>query len=335
MEYSIGIDIGGTKIAAALVSQNGEVAALRTIRTPPEGRVGIISALREMVGDLIREAATSLRQKPVGIGIGSAGQVDFVNGRIQSGTPNIADWNDVPLRSLLSGCSGLPVWVDNDVNVMTITEARLGAAKGHTNVICLSLGTGVGGGVLVNGEMLHGAWGGAGELGHVSVDMFGPLCNCGQRGCLETYASGSGVAARMRDAWAVYEEAPTTSSYREYREKGGRVTSEDVFRWMREGDKDAASVVDKMLQALAVAVVGYVHTFNPTVVVLGGGLLKDGEWIRQGVAARIKQKGMMSMLNDVSIQTAQFGTNSTLIGAAMQVFMYHRNTALGISLAGK
>ncbi len=335
MEYSIGIDIGGTKIAAALVSETGEIEALRTIRTPPEGRTAIISALRETTGDLIREAALSLKQKPVGIGIGSAGQIDFENGRIMSGTPNISDWNDVPLRQLLSGCSGLPVWVDNDVNVMTITEARLGAAKGHKNVICLALGTGVGGGVLADGKLLHGAWGGAGELGHVSVDMFGPLCNCGQRGCLETYASGSGVAARMRDAWAKYEEAPKTPAYREYREKGGRVTSEDVFRWMKEEDSDAASVVVHMLQALSVAIVGYVHTFNPTMIVLGGGLLRDGEWIRAGVAERIGHAGMTSMLRDVSIEMAAFGTESTLIGAAMQVWMYQTNADADSAATGK
>lgn len=327
MEYSIGIDIGGTKIAAALVSQTGEVEALRTIPTPPAGRVAILSALCEITSDLIREAAITFKQKPAGIGIGSAGQIDFENGRIMSGTPNISDWNDVPLRQLLSGGSNLPVWVDNDVNVMTITEARLGVAKGHANVICLALGTGVGGGVLADGKLLHGAWGGAGELGHVSVHMSGPLCNCGQRGCLETYASGSGVAARMRDAWAAHDEAPQTSSYREYREKGGRVTSEDVFRWMRDGDSDATSVVETMLQALSVAIVGYVHTFNPTMIVLGGGLLRDGEWIRVGVAERIGHVGMASMLRDVSIETATFGTESTLIGAAMQVWMYNERVS--------
>lgn len=156
MECSIGIDIGGTKIAAGIVDRSGRVLHRLTIPTPSEGRNDILAVLRELICRLSTIQLRDEKFSIVGVGIGTAGQIDFDSGRVLSGTLNIKGWNDVPLRQYVSEFSNLPVWVDNDVNVFALAEAHLGAAQHHQHVVCLTLGTGVGGGVISNGQLDSG-----------------------------------------------------------------------------------------------------------------------------------------------------------------------------------
>lgn len=321
-DYGIGIDIGGTKIAGAVVDAFGVIQHRLTVVTPSAGGEHVVEAAAEVVERLrqqtLGDASATLR----GIGIGTAGQVDFHAGTVLSGTTNIRDWNRVPIRETLTQRFGLPVFVDNDVNVMALTEAHLGAARGHRHVVCLTLGTGVGGGVLVDGQLLHGAFGAAAELGHVSVNQHGPMCNCGMRGCLELYASGTGLTARLQELWAGQSESPTTAAYDAFLRDPDCLTTRSIFAWMRSADVHATAVVEQMFQALAVAIVGFIHTFNPTLVVLGGGLLEDGTWICDEIEHRIGTFGMRSLVRNVHIQRAQFGTDAGVIGAAYQCFVY-------------
>ncbi len=315
---AIGIDIGGTKIAAGLVDATGCIQARRVIPTPAAGKEAILAALPPLVEELRAEALARGLGLPAGVGVGAAGQVDVRRGTIRSGTPNIPNWSDVPIVEYLEQACGLPAWVDNDVNAMALAEGWFGAARGHENFVCLALGTGIGGGVVTGGRLLHGAWGGAAELGHMSVHLAGPSCNCGHRGCLEAYASGRGLVERMREALAaapgsVRHGAP---SLHPSARNPASLSAEMVFRWYRSGDPVAVAVVDRMVQALAVAVINIAHIFNPTIVVLGGGIVAHEPWLCAAVAARIRGAGIRSLVDPVAVVPAALREEAGVVGAA-------------------
>jgi glucokinase len=320
-EYSIGIDIGGTKILAGIVSRSGKVIYRETIPTPRENREGIFYRLHQLIRSHTKVAEEN-GMKLQGIGVGTAGQIDFERGRVLSGTTNIVDWNDVPLRDELGKHSSLPIWVDNDVNAVALAEHRLGAARGEAHVICLTLGTGVGGGIITDGRLIRGSWGGASELGHVSIDLNGPKCNCGFQGCLETYASGTGIARIMREKLAAHIGIESPASLL-YQQNPSLITSHLVFQWMKEGDKLAQEAVQEMIRALSFGLISFIHTFNPTMVILGGGMMKNGEWIREAVEKQVRTLGIRSLVAPVKIRTAELGSEAGLIGAAYQSWVYN------------
>ncbi|CAG9621144.1 ROK family protein [Sutcliffiella rhizosphaerae] len=304
MEYSIGVDIGGTKIAAGVVKTDGEVVFKKIVETPRIGRKEILQVLRNILEELMAWANDNgiiLKS----IGIGTAGQVDYNHGIVLSGTTNIQDWNNIPLRQTIMEYTDLPVFLDNDVNVLTISEHLFGAAKGYGNVICLALGTGVGGGVLVNGTLLRGEWGGAAELGHTSLNIYGELCNCGMRGCLETYASGTWIAKRMQRLYVSQGK------------HNDRISAQDVFRLYMEGNPNAAEVIQLMTKGLSYGIVNFIHTFNPQLILLGGGVMTDGHWIIPLLQKEINKIGLQSLVSHVEIKQSQLSANSGLIGAAM------------------
>lgn len=305
--YSIGVDIGGTKILAGIVSKNGEVLYKRKIPTPELGRDEILILLKEAILKMTEWANTETIPLEK-IGIGTAGQVDFIKGVVLSGTTNIKDWGDVFLREEVEKYTHLPIYIDNDVNVLTLAEHQLGAAKGYKEVVCLALGTGVGGGVITNGALLRGAWGGAAELGHMTLDMNGEQCNCGMRGCLETYASGTWVAKRMENLMQLQNPSSGSSLL---------ITSQQTFQLYHEGDLMAKQVVHTMITGLAHGVVNLIHTFNPQIIVLGGGVMENGHWIIELLQKKIHTIGLQSLIKDVKIEISQMSTESGLIGAGM------------------
>ncbi|MBO0991755.1 ROK family protein [Bacillus sp. SD088] len=310
MVYGIGLDIGGTKVAAGIVGSEGEVLFKKTVPTPEMGKEEILILLKTIILELI-EWADSHKIKLDGIGIGTAGQVHFYEGKVISGTPNIKDWNGVNLRENIATYTDLPVFVDNDVNVLALAESVFGTAKGHKEVICLALGTGIGGGILSNGELHRGVWGGGAELGHMSIDINGETCNCGLKGCLETYASGTWIGKRMQMA---RQELGLSTD----------VTSRDVFALYRQKDPIAKQVIQTMIHGLSYGIVNLIHLFNPQVVVLGGGVMNEGQWIIDLVQEEINTMGMRSLVDNVEIKISELENESGLIGAAMQAWLYNK-----------
>lgn len=307
MKYSIGIDIGGTKIAAGIVTSIGDVLHKVVVPTPKSGKEEILLQLKQIVETFIQQA----KQENLaldGIGIGTAGQVHVQEGKILSGTANIKNWGDISLATEVESYARMPVFIDNDVNVLTLAESFFGAAKGYEEVVCLALGTGVGGGVITKRKLLHGAWGGAAELGHVSLDMNGENCNCGLKGCLETYASGTWIAKRMKMLT----------------EKDGiiltNITAEEVFALYHQQHPIATEVVQQMIQGLSVGIINFIHTFNPQIVVLGGGVMSNNKWIVDLVAQFLAENGLRSLVDGVEIRQAVMENNAGLIGAAVQVW---------------
>lgn len=325
MEYSIGIDIGGTKIAAGVVSKSGQILCPLSVPTPQTGRQDVYQALAEIITQLTQFAEQNDLQELMGIGIGTPGQIDFATGTVLAGTTNIADWSNVPLRQEIGKFTSFPLWVDNDVNLVVLAEKYLGAGQRESDIVVLTLGTGVGGGVISGGQLLRGSWGGAAELGHVSVNMNGPECKCGLRGCLEAYASGTAIAQLMQEKLAA-----TVASDKGYVSLSASVnhpvsiTSHDVFKLYQAGDKFAQEVIGEAITALSFAIVNAIHTFNPAIVILGGGIMRDGEWILNEVKKKVNTIGIRSLVDPVRIEIAQLGAEAGLIGAAYQVWAYNQ-----------
>ncbi|WP_442593834.1 ROK family protein [Neobacillus sp. D3-1R] len=312
MSVSIGIDIGGTKMAVGLLDRTGDILYKKVIQTPETGKNEIIHLLKGEINNLKDWANQNRIPDIVGIGIGTAGQIDFPNGRVLSGTTNIRDWNNVELRKEMESTFQIPVWVDNDVNVLLLAEKYLGVARGQDEVICFSLGTGVGGAVITKGEIMRGLFGAAAELGHISIDMHGPDCNCGFKGCLELYASGTGIARMMKDKLMTSNMTINKNE----------INSRLVFELYHKGNELAKEVIETSITALAFGVVSCIHTFNPGMIILGGGVVENGEWFVDLLKEKLKSLGLQSMIKPVKIVLAKLGPDSGLIGAGYQSFIY-------------
>lgn len=197
-QYAIGVDVGGTKINAGWISAEGEVLHSHTIPTAA-GEVRVMDRILEAIWAVhaLKDEVLPEGAGFAGIGVGTAGQVDAETGSIRFASDLLPGYTGTKVKQELEETFGVPVYVDNDVNVLALTELKLGAGRGAKHLICLALGTGVGGAIVVDGRIVHGAWGGAAELGHLSVDFNGLPCVCGGVGCLEQYASGTGIAKRM------------------------------------------------------------------------------------------------------------------------------------------
>jgi glucokinase len=286
------------------------------VPTAVEGKEMILLQLQQLAEQLINEGKKLGLPSVKGIGIGTAGQIDFEKGFVRSGTANIKDWNAIPLKQEMERLFPFPVWVDNDVNVVALAESCFGAAKDTEHAVFLTLGTGIGGAVIQEGELLHGDWGGAAELGHMSVDRHGPPCNCGYKGCLEAYASGTGIANQMK---RFLNKNPGV-----YDGIIDHVTARDVFDWANEGKSYAQAIVDDSMDALTFGVVNIIHAFNPSLIVFGGGIADQHGWIIPHLEKRVKHLGIPSLVSSVSIVKAAFGDEAGVIGAACQSFLYSK-----------
>ncbi|NOV00717.1 ROK family protein [Paenibacillus planticolens] len=308
--YAIGVDIGGTKINAGIVSRSGEVLysiSFSTLagQTDTGGRV--LEAVQGLLKKLELEQP-NLRIR--GIGVGSAGQIDWSSGQIRFASDLIPGYQGTQLKKMMEEHFSMPVRVDNDVNVLALTEKRFGAGKGIDHFICLALGTGVGGAIVVDGRLVHGAWGGAGELGHMSVNFQGPLCICGGRGCLEQYASGTSIARRMREKLEA-EGIPVE-----------KVDTREVFARWHAGDRLANAIMEETIAALGTGIASLIHTFNPGLIVIGGGVAEAGELLFDRLRQEVSNRTMASMLETVRIEPAYKGNWGGMIGAALQIWEY-------------
>ncbi|MDU0202329.1 MULTISPECIES: ROK family protein [Paenibacillus] len=309
-DYAIGVDIGGTKMNAGVVSSSGEV--LFTVSLPTlAGEVNTKDRVTQTIQSLLSEVEAikpGCRYK--GIGVGSAGQIDWSTGQVRSASELLPGYAGTPLKVLLQAQFQLPVTVDNDVNVLALTEKHLGAGKGVRHFLCVALGTGVGGAVVVDGHLVHGCWGAGGELGHLSVDWNGAPCLCGGRGCLEQYASGTNIASRMTEKLASLGEAPVAMDSRE------------VFSRWQSGDRVAAEVMAETIAALGSALASLVHIFNPELIIIGGGVAEAGDDFLDAIRKEMAARTMPSMHDGVRIEKAYRGNWSGMIGAALQVWEY-------------
>lgn len=315
----IGVDLGGTKLLAGVVDQGLHVhhRAHRWARGRDAAGVldTIVGAVREV------QDATELPVEGVGVGVPSL--VDPVTG-IAYSTVHLP-LRDVPLRDVLAERLGVPVWIDNDANLALVAEHRAGAARGAAHALMYTLGTGIGGAVMVDGRIVRGAQGGAGELGHMVVDRHGPACPCGNVGCLEALASGSALG---RQALAMADAAPG-SALGQARAAGREITGMLVTELAHDGDDAARRVVTAVGEALGVGIAGMVNAMNPEVVVVGGGVIAAGDLLLEPAREVVRRTALRPSRDDVRIEAARFGAESGMLGGAILAF-----DALGIAVAG-
>ncbi|MDB4868160.1 MAG: hypothetical protein JWR03_2493 [Cohnella sp.] len=310
----IGVDIGGTKINVGLISREGHVLIQQTMPAMAEERRVMEQAI-EGIDSVMHEAKSGYAEYRIaGIGIGSAGQIDFSRGYVYYASSLIPGYTGTRIRDIVKNRYRLPVFVDNDVNVLALAEARFGAGKDAKHILCLALGTGVGGAIITDGKLLHGANGGAGEIGHMSVDFRGPRCICGNYGCLELYASGTGIAR-------LYHEKLALSIVGENPNKGSLSAIEVAARWL-QGETAATQVMEEAIAALGAAVASLIHSLNPQKVVIGGGVAEIGEPLFRRLIEVVDRRTMPSMRKAADIVPAVMGNRSGMVGAAMQVWEY-------------
>ena len=243
----------------------------------------------------------------VALGVGSVGQIDFASGCVVLATSALPGWAGTSLKSALGAELGLPTFVENDANAAAYGEYRVGAARGFRHVVCLTLGTGIGGGVIADGELLRGATGGAAELGHVAVELGGELCPCGRRGCLEAYSSGS---ALLRYAKTRLESFPagTASALSGHSSLTGPV----IFDAAASGDYLARDIVERFCRYLANGLVSFQFAFDPECFVLGGGVSSVGELLLEGIRRALPEQD-----RHIRLLLASLGNDAGLIGAAL------------------
>lgn len=305
----IGVDVGGTKSLGLVIDHEGQILAEMKWPTR-ETAAGLIDMLDDMVGELA--SAVAGQWSIQGVGVGMAGLVDSM-GRMRR-APNLVAADEFPIRDLLEPRVGLPVFVDNDANCAARAELAIGAAQGVHDAVLITLGTGIGGAVVVDGKVRRGAAGLAGEPGHMMVDPNGPDCVCGLRGCWERYASGAGLAHLGRQA----AEAGRLEAVLD--ELGGdtqALRGEHITRSARQGDGDAAAVLDTFAWWVAVGIANCAALLDPEIVIVGGGLVRD--WDLYGPRVnRDLSKVLLAAAHRpmIRVEPAQAGEAAGALGAA-------------------
>ncbi len=307
---TLGVDLGGTKIETALVDVEGNIITTEKHLTHPnKGADGIIEDIVQCIKNCLGRSS----QQSDRVGVGVAGQVHKENGVIHF-APNLR-WHEVPLKAKLEEALGLPVAVNNDVRAATWAEWKRGAGKGVDDLLCLFIGTGIGGGVVSGGNLLEGCGNTAGELGHVPIVANGRKCHCRNRGCLEAYAGGWAIAERAIEA--ANRDLKAARYLTQLAGAAENITAKTVTEAFRQGDTLARQLVKETTEYLATGVTGFVNSFNPCRVVFGGGVI-DGlpEYVDM-IAASARDRALEAAVEKLEFNPASLGDRAVVIGAAL------------------
>jgi glucokinase len=305
----VGVDVGGTKVAAGLVNSNGEIlwhtrVPMISNSSPEEGLNAVLSAISQTTS----QSANAI----TGIGICAPGPLDPRSGVILN-PPNVPCWRNFPLAEAVRKVQSVPVKVDNDANAAALAEARWGAARGHTNVFYATIGTGIGTGIVFDGKIYHGRTGSAGEGGHVSIDYRGPACRCGKPGCIEILASGTAIASRARDEIREGRK----SSMLEF--AGGdleAITGEVVGKASETGDPLAREILSDTIEMLALWLSNMVDLFDPEIIVIGGGAAAMLRPFFVQLRQRVPKYAVNPWASEVPIVEARYGADAGIAGGA-------------------
>ena len=303
----LGIDIGGAQIKAGMVDELGAILASRTVETPPDLE-GFVPSLHDAIRWLLE--ATSL---PAGVGVGCKGIINPDSTLVEVLPGTLHYLEGLRLSDLVGLPIDVPVFADNDARVALAGEMVWGAAKGYDDVIMLTLGAGVGGAVIVNGQLLRGHNGMAGNLGHLTVDPDGVPCACGNRGCLETAFS---ARAMEGEAWAAVHRGCPSALTRLFRDQPQLATCRTIFQAASEGDDLAQSIVGKAIHVLAAAIAGMVHIFDPQVVILGGQVMDAGMDLLVPLREEVWARSRNLLGREVPILEQEVADRSGIVSAA-------------------
>lgn len=312
-KWLIGVDLGGTTTKIAILNEHGEISTKWEIPTDVTNQGGnITSDIAKAIDAKLNELKIA-KNDIIGIGMGAPGPVNLTSGVVFEAV-NLGWKDEYPLKDLLEAETSLSVAVDNDANCAALGEMWKGAGNGAKDLVCVTLGTGVGGGVITNGEIVHGTRGAAGEIGHITsmVDGGAP-CNCGKSGCLETIASATGI---VRLAYEELNADNQNGKLKEIFQQNGRVSAKDVFDTARQGDKVSKSVIDKVSLYLGLALANIANTLNPEKIVVGGGVSRAGDVLLGPVEEMFLNFSFPRVAKSTQLTLATLGNDAGVIGAA-------------------
>lgn len=293
----IGVDIGGSSVKTGLVDEDGNVIVKSETEIDRSCRKEtvmetVIRSIRELCeSNDIEEGSIS------GIGVSSPGSIDTVKGEVAAAGGNVPNWGHTKVREILEREFRLPASLANDGNCVALAEAWIGAAKGCRDVLCVTLGTGVGGGIISRGRLIEGSKGFAGEIGHFVTHAGGRECACGGRGCFEKYAATSALVkegAELRSSW---------------------YTGRHIFEYANAGDEEALSLVDSWTDEVAYGIAGLIHIFNPEVVLIGGGVSAQEELVIRPIREKVNELIMEDFTDGLIVRRAKLGNDAGMVGA--------------------
>lgn len=310
MKYYIGIDLGGTNTKIGLLDADGNILKSTIIKTLSSE--GTENTLKRIWGSS-KELATELKielSTIKGIGIGIPGPVE--NQSIVAFFANFPWGENVNIKAMMEEISGIETKLDNDVNIIALGEAKYGAGKGSKSSVTIALGTGIGGGIYVDGTLISGFKGAGGEIGHIKLVKDGKLCGCGQKGCFEAYASATGIIREATSRLAINKQ---NLLYKMIEGKIDTLEAKDVFDAAKEGDKFSLDIVDYEAEYLAMGIGSILNTINPEVVVLGGGVAMAGDILMVPMMEKLKKYALPVVLKDLKIVQGVLGNEAGIKGA--------------------
>ena len=310
-KYRIGVDVGGTNVKVALVDKAGSIVFTDTVPTRAEmGYEYTISNMIKAISDVMKEAKVS-KDAIEGIGFGFPGQIDCDNGIVRL-APNIPGWVNIPIADIVSKEFGVPVKVDNDVRTAALGELNYGAGVGCQNMVCITVGTGIGSGLVINGKLVRGASNAAGELGHIKLQMDnGPLCGCGDHGCLEAFASGPAIVAMAEE----YIKGGKSTKYRELAKN--EITPYYVCEAAKQGDVVAKKIFEIIGTYIGIGLASVVNLLNPEKIVIGGGVADAGDFLFGPIKEALVKRAMPIQGAAVQVVHAELGNTAGVIGASL------------------
>lgn len=313
--HFVGVDLGGTTVTAAVVDvTSGQVIGRHQIPTAAkEGHDAVIARMADLIDSVIIDADLS-KENIGGIGIGVPGVLDLERGTTLF-LPNLhGTWRNVPLKARVESLVRLPTCLLNDVRCFTLGEKTFGAGRDVDTMVCLAVGTGIGGGLVINGQLHLGIGGTAGEVGHQIIDIYGPPCGCGNQGCLEAFASGPAITAMALKA---ITQGRTTSVAEMVSYDLNRVTPEVVYQAAKAGDPIARDIYERAGFYIGIGVANLIAITSPQMVVIGGGVAQAGDMLFDPIRRTVRERVYVAPVEKVQIVPAQLGTDAGLIGAAV------------------
>ncbi|HUR91549.1 MAG TPA: ROK family protein [Gemmatimonadaceae bacterium] len=313
--YIVGVDLGGTNIVAGAMPEDG--SSERAMRSLPtrgeEGPAAVVERIAGMIEDVVAQVITetgAAREDFLGVGIGSPGPLDRKRGMVIV-SPNLG-WKDFPLRDEVSSRVKMLATLDNDANCATLGEWWCGAAKGHRNVVGITIGTGIGGGLILDGQLYHGSSDAAGEIGHTTIDSNGRRCKCGNYGCVEAYASGPAIAERAREALEGQEESALLVL------AGGdpaNITAQTVYEAAKHNDPVAVEVVRETARILGTAISTLINVINPDIVVVAGGVTQAGDALFEPLRSEVRRRAFKTAVDACEIVPGMLPISAGVVGA--------------------
>lgn len=314
---ALAIDLGGTQLRAAMVSSAGGILSFAVEPTrAQDGPEAIIAQIFALLEDILRQ---NPGQVPVGIGIAAPGPLDPKAGLVIA-PPTLRGWHNVPLANIIGQQFSTPVWLENDANAAALGEWRFGAGRGVDSMVFVTVSTGIGGGVIADGRILHGRRGLAAEIGHMTITNEGERCFCGAIGCFEAVASGTALGQR-----ASARTKPFDGSTLRALSANGDVSGRNVVDAARQGDALAKELLDDEARWLGIGFTNLLHLYSPDMIVMGGGISHGFDLLQTGIARTMCERAMPAYRN-VPVVTAQLGHHAGLVGAASLVFQNHAHT---------